>query len=83
MAAKISPSLFLGMSWPEAMALGFGVLRLPPEQFWAMTPRELFAAIQGLAGVPFTGGAAAGIDRKTLNDLMQNFPDKDKRQGDR
>lgn len=26
------------------MALGLGVLRLPPDAFWAMTPRELAAA---------------------------------------
>ena len=32
--------------WQEAMRVGFGVLRLSPAAFWAMTPRELAAAIE-------------------------------------
>ncbi len=27
--------------WKQAIGFGLGVLRLPPEQFWRMTPREL------------------------------------------
>ena len=27
--------------WKQAIGFGFGVLRLSPEQFWRMTPREL------------------------------------------
>ncbi|MEO1399544.1 MAG: phage tail assembly chaperone [Pseudomonadota bacterium] len=27
------------------MAFGLGILRLPPDAFWAMTPRELAAAM--------------------------------------
>ena len=27
--------------WKEAMRFGLGVLRLPPEAFWKMSPREL------------------------------------------
>lgn len=34
--------------WRRAMALGLGRLRLAPDVFWAMTPRELQAAIDGL-----------------------------------
>lgn len=29
------------------MALGLGHLQIQPSQFWAMTPRELFAAADG------------------------------------
>jgi uncharacterized phage protein (TIGR02216 family) len=27
--------------WKQAIGFGLGQLRLPPEQFWRMTPREL------------------------------------------
>ena len=34
--------------WRELMAVGFGRLRLTSAAFWAMTPRELASAIEGL-----------------------------------
>lgn len=30
--------------WDGAMAFGFGILRLAPDAFWRLTPRELAAA---------------------------------------
>lgn len=55
----------------EAMALGFGLLRLAPAVFWAMTPRELDAAIAGLTARAFRRGP----DREDLAALMRRFPD--------
>ena len=55
------------------MAFGLGVLRLAPAQFWAMTPRELDAALSGLFGRP--GSATAVPSRATLAALMRRFPD--------
>ena len=52
------------------MALGFGLLRLAPSQFWAMTPIELAAAIKPLFAV---GGEPLG--RGDFERLMQQFPD--------
>lgn len=57
--------------WAEAMQLGLGVLRLPPDQFWRMTPRELAAAIAGRRG-----GATPPLDRAALDELMQRYPDQ-------
>lgn len=31
--------------WDEVLAAGLGQLRLAPDDFWAMTPRELGAAL--------------------------------------
>jgi len=56
--------------WPQVLAIGLGVLRLPPEQFWRMTPRELAAALRGLYGEP-----AAPIDRGSFEALARRFPD--------
>ena len=36
--------------WNEAIGFGLGVLRLPPEAFWKMTPRELAFAIRAVSG---------------------------------
>ncbi len=57
--------------WAEAMRLGLGVLRLPPDAFWNMSPRELAAASAGLTG----GDAGTPIGRERLEALQQRFPD--------
>jgi uncharacterized phage protein (TIGR02216 family) len=58
--------------WNEAMAFGLGVLRLAPEQFWSMTPRELERAASGVFGRP---SAPSPLARRELSDLMRRFPD--------
>ncbi|HET7848733.1 MAG TPA: rcc01693 family protein [Pseudolabrys sp.] len=55
--------------WKDAIGFGLGVLRLAPEQFWRMTPRELACAIEAVRG---RGGS---IDRSTFADLMTRYPD--------
>jgi uncharacterized phage protein (TIGR02216 family) len=56
--------------WREAMGFGLGVLRLAPDQFWRMTPRELACAIAAVRGPTF-----APPDRTALDALMRRFPD--------
>ncbi|MCK9917802.1 phage tail assembly chaperone [Microbacteriaceae bacterium K1510] len=55
--------------WKEAIGFGLGVLRLPPEQFWRMTPRELAHAIVAVRG------RGVPLARETFHDLMQRYPD--------
>jgi len=57
--------------WAEALAIGLGVLRLSPRDFWAMTPVELARAIAGLNG----GMPAAPMSRGSLDALIARFPD--------
>jgi uncharacterized phage protein (TIGR02216 family) len=59
--------------WAEAMAIGLGVLRLPPPDFWAMTPVEFGRAVSGLMG----GADGAPMSRSSLDMLMARFPDGD------
>lgn len=54
--------------WAELMALGLGHLRLAPDAFWAMSPRELFAA----AGVRLS----SPMGREALDELLARFPDE-------
>lgn len=56
--------------WTDAMRFGLGVLRLPPRDFWAMTPRELASAWGALAG-----DRAGPLEQRDLQDLMERFPD--------
>jgi uncharacterized phage protein (TIGR02216 family) len=55
--------------WKQAMGFGLGVLRLSPEQFWRMTPRELACAIEAATG------RIAPLDRRMLASLMRRYPD--------
>jgi uncharacterized phage protein (TIGR02216 family) len=54
------------------MIAGLGHLRLAPRDFWAMTPRELDAALRGYYDL---GPASSPLNRATLNALLQAFPD--------
>jgi uncharacterized phage protein (TIGR02216 family) len=57
--------------WREAMAIGFGRLRLSSREFWALTPRELAAAIEGLTGTMHTP-----MDRAAFDELARRYPDR-------
>ena len=52
------------------MAFGLGRLRLSAGAFWALTPRELAAALRA-----FAGPAPPALDRAGLAALMARFPD--------
>lgn len=56
--------------WRQAIGFGLGVLRLSPQAFWAMTPRELSFAIEAVLG-----RSDAPLARDVLATLMQRFPD--------
>lgn len=56
--------------WNEAMRFGLGVLRLPPEAFWKMSPRELAAAWGAVLG-----DRTGPLERTGLEALMERFPD--------
>ena len=53
------------------MEAGLGALRLAPCVFWAMTPRELEAALRGVFGVRLPL-----MSRSDLAALMALYPDK-------
>ncbi|WEK02776.1 MAG: phage tail assembly chaperone [Candidatus Devosia phytovorans] len=56
--------------WEAAMRFGLGVLRLPPRDFWRMSPRELAAAWGAVVG-----DRGAPLGRRELDMLMERFPD--------
>jgi uncharacterized phage protein (TIGR02216 family) len=57
--------------WEAAMQFGFGVLKLPPQHFWGLTPRELAAAFEALSG----RGRGIAPGREALAALMEKYPD--------
>jgi uncharacterized phage protein (TIGR02216 family) len=60
--------------WDEAIGFALGVLRLSPEAFWRMTPRELAHAIRAVRGAPAVPPTRAEFDA-----LLRRFPDADDR----
>lgn len=56
--------------WAEAMRFGLGILRLPPRDFWAMSPRELASAWGAVVG-----DRTGPLGRGDLETLMERFPD--------
>jgi len=57
--------------WERAIGIGLAVLRLSPDAFWRMTPRE-FAAALGMLG----GTDTAPLERSAFAELMERFPDR-------
>ena len=55
--------------WDEAIGFGLGILRLSPQAFWSMTPRELALAIGAATG------ATAPLRRSELSEMMTRYPD--------
>ena len=55
--------------WKQAIGFGLGVLRLSPDEFWRMTPRELAYAIEAATG------RRAPLDRAGFEQLMKRYPD--------
>ena len=58
--------------WDAAMGFGFGVLKLAPDTFWRMTPRELAHAIRAVRGP-----VATPMQRVDFDALLRAFPDKE------
>jgi uncharacterized phage protein (TIGR02216 family) len=58
--------------WDAAMTAGLGMLRLAPDAFWSMTPRELDAALRGALGLV---AAMPPMTRSDLAALMALYPD--------
>lgn len=58
--------------WAQAMGFGFGILKLDPAQFWALTPRELASAIKAVTA---RSRPVLPPSRETLATLMAAFPD--------
>ena len=56
--------------WKQAIGFGLGILRLSPNAFWAMTPRELALAIEAAVG-----RGSEPLPRAALAELMKRFPD--------
>jgi uncharacterized phage protein (TIGR02216 family) len=56
--------------WKAAIGFGLGVLKLSPEQFWRMTPRELAYAIEAATG------RSVPLNRTDLTALMRKYPDE-------
>jgi len=52
------------------MAFGLGALRLSPAAFWAMTLKEVAAAMQAVLPE-----MATAIGKARLQELMRRFPD--------
>lgn len=57
--------------WREAMRFGLGILRLPPDAFWKMTPRELASAWGAVIG-----DRSGPLERPSLEQLMERYPDE-------
>lgn len=53
------------------MTAGLGLLRLAPDTFWKMTPRELERAL-----APLRGPVSGPPGRADLDRLMRRFPDR-------
>ena len=62
------------LPWSQLMAFGLGRLRLTPNDFWAMTLREMDAAVEGYTG---SSKIVSIPSRVAVNHLMTRYPDNE------
>lgn len=58
------------------MMLAFGPLRLAPQHFWCMSPREMQAALDGFYGGGLEGDGVSPLTRNEFEALRDQFPDQ-------
>ncbi|WP_299887252.1 rcc01693 family protein [uncultured Ruegeria sp.] len=58
-----------GLDWPVLMRAGLVGLRLPPDQFWRLTPVELRLMLGHGGGLP-------AMNKAGLDALLVAYPDK-------
>jgi uncharacterized phage protein (TIGR02216 family) len=63
-------AVFQPFPWAGALALGLGRLRLTPDIFWSLTPKELILMAGGNVE------ASGALTAVALSDLMRRFPDE-------
>jgi uncharacterized phage protein (TIGR02216 family) len=56
--------------WERVIGFALGILRLPPDAFWRMTPRELAFAISAT-----TARQGEPLRRADFETMMSRFPD--------
>ncbi len=59
------------MDWPGLMRAGLGQLRLTPDQFWRLSPKEL----RMMLGAE---GASPPLSRARLDELAAAYPDQER-----
>lgn len=59
------------MDWPAMIAIGLGRLRLDPESFWTLSPREFVALVDVLT----PGARTTPCGRETFASLAARYPD--------
>lgn len=65
-----------GHLWRQCAVVALGILRWPPDVFWAATPTELALAIEGLTGRGPATVDTAPLTRAELEALSGRFPDR-------
>ncbi len=69
-AGRQSP--FRAFSWREAMGFAFVELKLSPQAFWQMTPREFQAALDWYRGTQ----TLPATTRDSFEALQKRYPDQ-------
>ena len=51
------------------------MIHISPSEFWGMSPIEIYTAISGFQEFNTSGEDSSGMDRDSLNELMELYPD--------
>jgi uncharacterized phage protein (TIGR02216 family) len=64
------------LPWKAMQRLAYGVLKLSPDNFWAMTYPEFVSLLEGAQGFVSEGVGQMTCTREKLENLLREFPDK-------
>ena len=61
--------------WAEFVKIGLGIMQMRPDDFWNLSPRELWLALAGFKQFHASGESNAPMRRDELDKLMELYPD--------
>jgi uncharacterized phage protein (TIGR02216 family) len=61
--------------WAEFVKIGLGIMQMRPDDFWNLSPRELWLALSGFKQFHSSSESNAPMRKDELDNLMELYPD--------
>ena len=61
--------------WAVFVKLWLGVMQMRPDDFWNLSPRELWLALAGFKSFHAPGESSQPMNHDELSNLMELYPD--------
>lgn len=61
--------------WADFVKIGLGIMQMRPDDFWNLSPRELWLALDGFKSFHSSADPNTPMRKDELDELMELYPD--------